>query len=121
MTRLLAWTYLFLGAGRLGGGLFLCVGLWLVGPAGRVAFDGFLVLFLVAFLIFLLPAMVGGFGLLFGRPWGRIVAAIVSGMLLFLFPVGTAVGIFGLWALFGGREARDQWSRRDASHSSTVR
>jgi hypothetical protein len=121
VTRLLAWTYLFIGTGGLAGGIFVAAGLWLQGLAGRDAFARFLVLFLVAALIFLLPALVGGFGLLFRRPWGRIVGAIVSAMLLLLFPVGTAVGIFGLWVLIGSREARDQWSSRDASPSSMVR
>lgn len=47
----------------------------------------------------LIPSFVGGLGLLLERTWGRVVLIIVSVELLLLIPVGTAVGIYGLWAL----------------------
>jgi hypothetical protein len=48
-----------------------------------------------------LPSLVGGLGLLRRRAWARWVIAAVSVPYLFALPVGTALGVFSLWALFG--------------------
>jgi hypothetical protein len=45
------------------------------------------------------PRLVAGIGLFKLRPWGRIVTLVVSVIGLFDFPVGTAIGIYGLWVL----------------------
>ena len=56
--------------------------------------------FAAAVLILLaLPRFIAGIGLLRMRPWGRIVTLIVSILGLLDFPVGTALGIYGLWVL----------------------
>lgn len=46
-----------------------------------------------------LPSLLVGFGLLREKNWGRILAIIVSFFNLLWFPVGTALGIYGLWVL----------------------
>lgn len=47
-----------------------------------------------------LPGIIAGFGILKFRPWGRILGIIVSALDLLNFPIGTAVGVYGLWVLF---------------------
>lgn len=40
-----------------------------------------------------------------GDPRIRIPAAVMSGVAILSFPVGTALGIYGFWVLFGRRSA----------------
>jgi hypothetical protein len=47
-----------------------------------------------------LPAIVIGLGLYRLRPWSRIAGIVISILSLLAFPVGTALGIYGLWVLF---------------------
>ena len=46
-----------------------------------------------------LPGLIGGFGLLKRKPWARILILIVSCLDLLFIPIGTAIGIYGLWVL----------------------
>jgi hypothetical protein len=46
-----------------------------------------------------LPRLIAGIGLLKYRPWGRILTLIVSVLGIIDFPVGTALGVYGLWVL----------------------
>jgi hypothetical protein len=46
-----------------------------------------------------LPGIVAGVGLLRFRPWARILAIIVSAVHLLNIPLGTLLGVYGLWAL----------------------
>ena len=46
-----------------------------------------------------LPGILAGIGLLQLRSWGRILGIIVSALDLLSVPFGTALGIYGLWAL----------------------
>lgn len=45
------------------------------------------------------PSLLAGAGLLWGKSWGRILTIIVSFFNLFSFPIGTALGIYGLYVL----------------------
>jgi hypothetical protein len=47
-----------------------------------------------------LPAIFIGLGLYRLRPWSRIAGIVLSILSLLAFPVGTALGIYGLWVLF---------------------
>jgi hypothetical protein len=47
-----------------------------------------------------LPALIGGIGLLKKQPWARVLLFVVAVFELFSFPIGTAVGIYTLWALW---------------------
>jgi len=49
-----------------------------------------------------IPGIVIGIGLLKFRPWARILGIVLSILLLIHFPVGTALGIYGLWVLLTG-------------------
>jgi hypothetical protein len=56
---------------------------------------------LVAFLVVMaLPGLLAGIGLLKYRNWGRILTIVLSVLHLLNFPIGTALGIYGLWVLF---------------------
>jgi len=50
-------------------------------------------------LILGLPGLIGGWGLLNYRPWARILVIVLSALNLLNFPVGTVLGIYGLWVL----------------------
>ena len=45
------------------------------------------------------PGLVGGIGLLKRQDWARLLVIIISVLHLFNVPVGTAVGVYSLWAL----------------------
>jgi hypothetical protein len=46
-----------------------------------------------------LPGIVTGIGLLKYKPWARILGIVLSAINLINFPIGTALGIYGLWVL----------------------
>ena len=45
------------------------------------------------------PGLAGGIGLLKWQDWARLLVIIISVLHLFNVPVGTAVGVYSLWAL----------------------
>jgi hypothetical protein len=47
-----------------------------------------------------IPGIITGWGLLTTKSWARIVGIILSAVRLISFPIGTALGIYGLWVLF---------------------
>ena len=55
------------------------------------------------FIVFSLPGIVGGIGLLKLQGWARILVLILSFLGLLNFPIGTAVGIYSIWVLFDKR------------------
>ena len=55
---------------------------------------------LVAMLTLLsLPGLLAGWGLVNFKPWARILALVLSILNLFNIPIGTVLGIYGLWVL----------------------
>ena len=46
-----------------------------------------------------LPGLIGGIGLLKLAPWSRMLMIVISAIELLHIPVGTALGIYGLWVL----------------------
>ena len=56
------------------------------------------------------PAIIAGFGLLKFRPWARILTIILSVLHLLNVPLGTALGIYGLWVLLN-RETEALFAR----------
>ncbi len=53
-----------------------------------------------------LPGIIIGYGLYTLRPWARLFGIVLSILQLFVFPFGTAIGIYGLWVLFSKAGAR---------------
>lgn len=60
----------------------------------------------VFFLLLGLPSIVGGWGLLKLRPWARFVCIVLSAFHLLNFPLGTALGVYGFWALLSNEAQR---------------
>jgi dolichol kinase len=56
---------------------------------------------LAAFFCFALalPGFLAGFGLLKYQAWARILTIVLSAVQLLNFPLGTILGIYGLWVL----------------------
>ncbi len=50
-------------------------------------------------LILSLPGIIAGAGLLKFRPWARVLTIVLSAIQLLNVPLGTALGIYGLWVL----------------------
>jgi hypothetical protein len=50
-------------------------------------------------LVFSLPGLIAGIGLLTFQPWARILAIVISVLELPAFPFHTALGVYGLWVL----------------------
>lgn len=46
-----------------------------------------------------IPSLILGIGLVSFQPWARIVGIVLSALHLLNVPFGTALGIYGLWAL----------------------
>jgi hypothetical protein len=60
----------------------------------------------VFFLLLGLPSIIGGWGLMHFRPWSRVLMVIVSAFHLFHVPLGTALGVYGLWVLLNEESRR---------------
>jgi hypothetical protein len=62
----------------------------------------------VAIFLFVLsvPSIIGGLGMIKFRPWARILMIIISVLNLLHFPIGTAVGIYGLIILLNEETKR---------------
>lgn len=54
---------------------------------------------MILILVLSIPGIIAGIGLLNFRPWARILTIVLSALDLFSVPIGTAVGVYGLWVL----------------------
>jgi hypothetical protein len=109
--KVLGVLYLAISACFLVGALFLIMGLGgaaaIVGAAAEpedaaiaIPILGIAGTALAMFLIvFALPGLVTGYGLLQLKPWARIVGIVLSAVNLINIPFGTIIGIYGLWVL----------------------
>ena len=50
--------------------------------------------------IIALGDIICGYGLLTKQPWGRILGLVMSFLGLCSLPIGTALGVYGMWTLF---------------------
>lgn len=109
---ILGWVYI------VSHGLFLLLALFLfvlfigIGALSGDA-EAAPILFLVAAFIggimalLALPGVLAGIGLLAGKSWGRYLGTVVAILNLFNVPIGTVIGIYGLWVLF--QEATERY------------
>lgn len=82
--------------------LFLVMGMFtgmLSAESGFIVSGTILTAFFFIFAISSLPMIIAGWGIMKLRNWARILGLVMSFILLFEFPLGTALGIYGLWAL----------------------
>ncbi|WP_346854792.1 hypothetical protein [uncultured Draconibacterium sp.] len=54
---------------------------------------------MVLSLIVSIPGIIAGIGLFKRKNWARILTLIISVLNLFSFPIGTALGVYSIWAL----------------------
>lgn len=54
---------------------------------------------LLVLILLWLPGLIGGIGLLRHAPWSRVYMIVISALDLLSVPFGTALGIYGIWAL----------------------
>ncbi len=114
--KILALFHIALALAGLVAGAILCVSFWLVPGRFSNTILAFAIPIFLFFAIFLLlPGLAGGIALLLGKAWGRIVIFLLSGLMLFIVPVGTLVGGFGIWALLGDRAPAGTGIRREAA------
>lgn len=72
----------------------------LSGDATAMAITGTLAAVLGGFFVLLaLPGLIAGIGLLRGKKWARVLGLIVCILSLVNIPLGTALGIYGIWVL----------------------
>jgi len=53
----------------------------------------------IFFVLVSIPGIIAGIGLFKRKEWARILTLIISVLELFNFPLGTAVGVYSIWAL----------------------
>jgi hypothetical protein len=53
-----------------------------------------------------IPGLVTGFGLLSLKPWARILGIVLCAIQLINIPLGTLLGIYGLWVLLNSDTER---------------
>ncbi len=66
-------------------------------------------------LLFSLPGLLAGYGLLMYRPWARTLALILCFLNLLNIPLGTALGAYGLWVLLSSEG--QQYYQQQAAQS----
>jgi hypothetical protein len=54
----------------------------------------------IVFLVYAIPSIACGFGLLQQRRWARILGIILAAISLIKFPFGTIFGAYALWVFF---------------------
>jgi hypothetical protein len=50
-------------------------------------------------LLLALPGIAAGWGLLYFKPWARILGIVLSALNILNIPLGTILGVYGLWVL----------------------
>lgn len=69
------------------------------GQLGGIVIGGIGGLIAIVLMAFSLPGFIGGIGLLTMASWSRMYMIVISALHLLHIPIGTALGIYGLWAL----------------------
>jgi Ni,Fe-hydrogenase I cytochrome b subunit len=54
---------------------------------------------MIVMVILSIPSIIAGIGLFKRKEWARILTLIISVLDLFNFPLGTAVGVYSIWAM----------------------
>ena len=106
-TQIVAALHIALGVLSLFGAIavFVVFGIagGIVSSQGEHQAAGIIGIVAVALGIFLaalaLPGIIGGWALFSGRSWGRPLVLVLGALHLFNIPVGTALGIYTIWAL----------------------
>lgn len=68
-------------------------------PDARIVLTIIANVMIVVCTILSLPSIIAGIGLFKRKEWARILTLIISVLELINFPIGTAVGVYSIWAL----------------------
>jgi hypothetical protein len=105
--RILGWTMVALGAA----GVALIA--WLIAEMAKAdaetqqaVLPWMAPLMLLGVIVYVAPLLIGGGGLLVGWKPAKWIIGTVCVLMLPAVPVGTAIGLFGLWGLLGDRLAK---------------
>jgi len=121
--KVVAWLHIVLsGIGLLAalamlllfGGIAGAIGMTETSPDARISvpiLGGIGAILFVVIVVFSVPGLIAGVGLLKLAPWARILAIVLSALNLLNVPIGTALGVYGLWALTQ-RETEALFARR---------
>lgn len=91
---------IFLSFGALGFlGVLMSLSMLGEGGSSGSSYEFFFIIILIVFMVFVVPPVVAGYGLFKMRSWSRVFGIILSSISLLLFPIGTAIGAYGLWIL----------------------
>ena len=114
--KVLAVLYIVFGVIGTLVGLALGAVLGVIGAAGAASDPdawmalpilGFTGAALGAFMLALsLPGIIAGVGLLKYQPWARILTIVLSALNLMNIPLGTILGIYGLWVMLSDEGSR---------------
>ena len=79
--------------------LFVLLGNFIDEPDAQMVFGIIAKVVMVVLIIFSIPGIIAGVGLMKRKEWARILTLILSVLSLVNFPFGTAVGVYSIWAL----------------------
>lgn len=81
--------------------IFAGVSIFSISEAPEVSGVLLVILSIVIFavLLFALPGIIGGIGLIKGKSWGRILTIVANVITLLNFPIGTALAGYTFWVL----------------------
>lgn len=60
-----------------------------------------------------LPSIIGGIGMLYEKKWAFTVIMVVGIFSLMSFPMGTAIGVYTLWAYFRDQEIQRRGGKEE--------
>lgn len=87
-----------------GGGLIGSMTSHEVPPMFITSIVGSVIAFMIT--LFSVPGIIGGIGLLYRKPWARILMLIFAFMNLLNIPIGTLIGIYTIWVLLQNETVR---------------
>jgi hypothetical protein len=100
----LGWLYIVFGVLGILIGFFILLVMGGVGLASRDAeataiMSGIGLFIAILVGVLSLPGIIAGWGLLKGKSWSRILAIVIGALNILNFPIGTAIGVYTIWAL----------------------
>jgi len=81
------------------GAFWAALAVWFLSAGGLWNWDPLEFALVFWFTVVAIPFLVAASGLLRFKRWARPVAIGLSALSVPIFPIGTAVGVYGLWAL----------------------
>jgi zinc-ribbon domain len=89
-------------------------------PVGGPPFIGWIISMVAwALLVVAAATVAAGVGLLQYKSWARVFAIVISVLLLFHFPIGTAVAVYAFWVLFSQEGQRFYKSRSESTMTAS--